>query len=502
MQTPDGGTRSRASSLWRPLRVLTFRNLLVANLVSDIGTFMQNVGAAWLMISLGAGPLMVALTQTASSLPFFVLALPAGSAGDIFDRRKLLLATQIWMVVVALAIALLTAVGRMSPWLLLVLTFALSCGATFASPTWRAILPELVGNEDLAAGAALNGIEFNFARAIGPALGGVVIAAASVAMAFFANVLSFFGVIVVISRWKATARQRTAPPEMIGRAIVAGLRYIRYSPAIRAVMVRQGATMFFASALLALLPNVAHQVSSSANSYGILLGAFGVGAIAGALMMQAARSRWSLETVVLSGVAVVGATTLATARLDTLGALAFVLVLAGAGWITFVSLISALIQTIAPGWVQARIVAVFLLVFQGTIAAGSAFWGAIAQRVGIRAALSYAGAGILLSMLLALRFKLPQSISDLTPWPHWGFPGCFPEYKSLRRKVPCLSWWSIPLRLNGKRNFLHSFISTAAFDAVTAHLAGGLITILIPVIASLRCSRFRHGQNTCANTND
>jgi predicted MFS family arabinose efflux permease len=415
---------------------------------------MQNVGAAWLMISLGAGPLLVALTQTASSLPFFVLALPAGSAGDIFDRRKLLLATQIWMVVVAIAIALLTAVGWMSPWLLLVLTFALSCGATFASPTWRAILPELVGNEDLAAGAALNGIEFNFARAIGPALGGIVIAAASVAMAFFANVLSFFGVIVVVSRWKATARQRTAPPEMVGRAIVAGLRYIRYSPAIRAVMVRQGATMFFASALLALLPNVAHQVSSSANGYGILLGAFGVGAILGALMMQAARSRWSLETVVLSGVAVVGAMMLAIARLDSLGALAFVLFIAGAAWITFVSLISALIQTIAPGWVQARVVAVFLLVFQGSIAVGSAFWGAIAQRVGIRAALAYAGAGILLSMMLALGFKFPQSVSDLTPWPHWGFPGVLSGMQIAPSEGPVLVMVEYSIGPERKEEFL------------------------------------------------
>src|ERR1700729_26123 len=147
-------------NLWRPLRVTVFRNLLAADVISDIGTFMQNVGAAWLMVSLGAGPIFIALTQTAASLPYFLLALPAGSAGDIFDRRKLVLATDSWMMGVALLLAGLTVAGFMSPWLLLVLTFALSAGDAFETPTWRAILPELVPKDDLAAASALNGIEF------------------------------------------------------------------------------------------------------------------------------------------------------------------------------------------------------------------------------------------------------------------------------------------------------------------------------------------------------
>jgi len=166
------------SSLWRPLRVSTFRNLLVADVISDIGTFMQNVGAAWLMVSLGAGPIYVALTQTAASLPYFLLALPAGSAGDIFDRRKLVLATELWMLVVAFLLAVFTIAGLMSPWLLLALTFALSAGDALETPTWRAILPELVPKEDIAAASALNGIEFNLARAVGPALAGMIITAA------------------------------------------------------------------------------------------------------------------------------------------------------------------------------------------------------------------------------------------------------------------------------------------------------------------------------------
>src|SRR6202050_5459746 len=250
-----------SSSLWRPLRVATFRNLLLADVVSDIGTFMQNVGAAWLVGSLGAGPIYVALTQTASSLPYFLLALPAGSAGDIVDRRKLILFTESWMMGVALLLAVLTIAGFMSPWLLLVLTFALSAGDAFETPTWGAILPELVPKEDLAPASALNGIEFNLARAVGPALAGIIIAAAGVATAFVANFVSFFGVILVVARWKRPVRKRTAPPETLTGATVAALRYVRHSPAILGVVVRTGLVIFFSSALFALLPTVARSVN-------------------------------------------------------------------------------------------------------------------------------------------------------------------------------------------------------------------------------------------------
>ena len=169
----DSGDASKpdSTSLWRPLQIPVFRNLLLANVVSDIGTFMQSVGAAWLMVSLHAGPSYVALIQTASALPFFLLALPAGSAGDILDRRKLILATESWMAAVALLIVILTMAGLMTPGLLLVLTFALSAGDAFETPSWRAVLPELVSKDELANASALNGIEFNLARAVGARVG-------------------------------------------------------------------------------------------------------------------------------------------------------------------------------------------------------------------------------------------------------------------------------------------------------------------------------------------
>jgi len=409
-------------NLWRPLQVKVFRNLLVADVISDAGAFMQNVGAAWLMVSLGAGPIYVALTQTAASLPYFLLALPAGSAGDIVDRRKLILFTESWMMGVALILAILTIAGVMSPWILLVLTFALSAGDAFETPAWRAILPELVPKEDLAAASALNGIEFNLARAVGPALAGSIISVAGVATAFVANFVSFFGVILVVARWKRPVRRRSAPPESFSGATVAALRYVRHSPAILTVLLRTGVVMFFSSALFALLPTVSRSVNQNATGYGLLLGCFGGGAIIGALVMQAARNRWPMESIVSTGVVILGSVILAMSGLHRLSTLAGVMLVGGAAWVIFISLINALVQNLAPDWVRARVLAIFILVYQGSYALGTASWGAVAQRSGVGTALVYAGIGTIATAAIALVAQLPNSSADLSPWNHWRMP--------------------------------------------------------------------------------
>jgi hypothetical protein len=205
------------------------------------------------MVSLHAGPMYVALTQTASALPFFVFALPAGAIGDIVDLHKLILYTKTWMVGVALVLAVLTLTGSVSQLPLLILTFALSAGDAFETPSWRAVLPELVKKEDLPAASALDGIEFNFVCAIGPGPAGLVIAAAGVGSAFLLNAVSFIGVIFVVARLKRTIPKRTTPPETVMGATVAAVRYVRYSPAIRTLLACSGLVMFFASGLLALL---------------------------------------------------------------------------------------------------------------------------------------------------------------------------------------------------------------------------------------------------------
>lgn len=420
--TLPGQNSRETPTLWRPLRLQTFRNLLIADVVSDLGTFMQSVGAAWIMVSLNAGPLYVALTQTASALPFFVFALPAGAIGDIVDRRKLILFTEIWMAGVGIVLAGVTMTHHISPLWLLLLTFALSAGDAFESPTWRAVLPELVPKEDLASATALNGIEFNFARAIGPALAGVVIAIAGVGTAFLINAASFIGVVLVIARWKRQVRKRTAPPETLGGATAAAIRYVRYSPVLRRLFVRSGIVMFFASGLLALLPSVAHSVNKSPIGYGLLLGCFGFGAVLGALLMQRARARWSAEVVVSGGVLVFGLATVAAGFFRFLTTLGVSMLIGGASWILFISLLNVLILTHTPDWVRARVLAVSMLVFQGAMAAGSAAWGIVATRTNIHVALVCAGVGTIASTVLGLFLKLPDKAVDLTPWVHWRLP--------------------------------------------------------------------------------
>lgn len=409
-------------SLWQPLRTPIFRNLIVADVVSDVGAFMQSMGAAWLMVSLSAGPMYVALTQTASALPFFVFALPAGAIGDIVDRRKLILFTETWMVGVSLVLAVLTITGHISPLSLLILTFALSAGDAFESPTWRAALPELVKKDDLPAASALNGIEFNFARAVGPGLAGLVIAAAGVGTAFLINTASFIGVIFVVARWKRPIHRRTTPPETITGGTVAGIRYVRYSPAIRILLARTGLVMFFASGLLALLPSLAHIVKSTPTAYGLLLGCFGLGAVLGALLMQSARAHWSTEAVVTGGVTLFALATLAASMLRSLLALSAVMIFAGSAWIVFLSLFNVLVLNHAPDWVRARVLAISTLIFQGAVAAGSAVWGVLAVRLGVGAGLLYAGVGTLIMTALALFLRLPDSTVDLTSWNHWRLP--------------------------------------------------------------------------------
>jgi MFS family permease len=416
----DASAPSRTAtvrSLWTPIGVPTFRHLLIADVVSDIGAFMQSVGAAWLMVSLGAGPALVALTQTASTLPFFLLALPAGAIGDIVDRRRLILLTETWMMAAAAALAIATLAGIITPWLLLALTFAISAGDAFETPSWRAVLPELVQKEDLAAASALNGIEFNIARAVGPALAGLVIAAAGVGAAFVLNVVSFVGVIVVVAQWRRPVRSHTAPSESIGGAIIAAVRYVRNAPDMLGLMLRSGVVMVFASAVFALLPTVARAVNDSAVGYGILLGCFGAGAVGGALVMQQATARWSAETVASAAVVLLGASIVATSRLHVLSALSAMMMFAGAGWIVFVSLVGATVQNLAPEWIRARLVAVFMLISQGGMAAGSALWGALASRASVETALLVAGIGTMATIALG-RARLPDTVADVSPWVH------------------------------------------------------------------------------------
>jgi MFS family permease len=459
-----------APSLWRPLRVPIFRYLLIADIVSDTGAFLQSVAAAWLMVSFGVGPMYVALTQTASSLPFFLLALPAGALGDIVDRRKLILFTESWMLGVAIALAAATIAGLMTPWLLLLLTFALSAGDAIEAPTWRAIFPDLIDREDLAPAMALSGIEFNLARAIGPGLGGFLVAAAGAGTAFALNAVSFLGAIIVIARWRHTSQRRTAPVERLGSATAAAMRYVRYSPAIRTLLLRAGCVTFFASALLALLPSVAAASNRGAAGYGVLLGLFGAGAVVGALLMQPACVRMSTEALVSAGTLVIGVAIILTGTTHNLIGLCAVMLVGGAAWILFISILTSQTQLLTPDWVRARVLAVFMLVFQGSMAAGSAVWGVMAQRSGIRLALITAGVGTLAASLLALYARLSDAVGDPTIWNHWRMPAIAPALEPDADEGPVLVTMEYLVQPGRSREFvdaIHDFERVRRRDGAT-----------------------------------
>jgi MFS family permease len=414
-------------SPWRPLRNPTFRNLLASNLVSDIGAFMQSVGAAWLMTSLTSNPFYIALIQTATALPFFLLALPAGSIGDIFDRRKLILGTETWMLGIAAVLTLVTIAGAMTPWLLLLLTLALSIGDAVESPTWRAIFPELVDKEELPAALALNGIEFNLARALGPGIGGFVVAAVGVSAAFAFNAFSFLGVIAVIGRWKRPARKSTLPPESFRGATAAAVRYVRYSPDIRTLLIRSAVPIFFTSSFWALLPTAARELSRSPIAYGFLLGFFGLGAVLGAVVLQRTRSRFSTETLLSLATATFAAIILSVALLRTPVVLCGLMLLGGASWTALMSLFNIMVQELAPDWVRARVLAVYLFVFQGSVTLGSTLWGYVALHTNVHITLAAAGVGTAACLLLQFSFRLPNTKVDLSAWNHWEKPTMIEE---------------------------------------------------------------------------
>jgi MFS family permease len=406
-EMPPAPRRSVLGPLHEPL----FRTLWIAAVVSYTGTWMQNVGAAWLMTSLTMSPLMVGLVQAAGSIAVFLVVLPAGAIADMVDRRKLLLFTQSWMVLAAVALAVLTLAGRITPTLLLLLTLLMGFGAVLNDPAWQAITPEIVSHQNFAAGIALNSAGFNVARAIGPALGGLVIAAAGSGIAFLLNALSFFGVIYFLYRWRRQPGRTSFRAAHMMRAMVDGVRHMRGSQSVKAVLVRSAVFSISASALPALLPLLAHPFGSQ--GYGLLLGFFGLGAFAGAASMPFFRRRLSTDALVSIATAVFAFTTFVAARWQSFSVLSVTMLVAGVAWIQILASLNISAQTMCPGHMRARAISMYLLVLQGGLAAGAALWGEIAERAGMSRSLSYAAIGLLIGMLAAAWFKLHPA--DLQP---------------------------------------------------------------------------------------
>jgi len=406
-----------------PLRNPLFRALWTAALVSNVGGWMQSVAAAWQMTSLTSSPILIALVQTAATLPVFLVALPAGALADIVDRRRLLIVMQVWMIGVAGLLGVMTLAGAVTPWLLLGMTFALGLGAAMNAPAWQAIIPEAVSREQLPAAVALNSAGFNVARAVGPALGGIVISAAGVAAGFLLNAVSFFGVLIVIQKWKPPPRVSIAPAERLVGAMRVGLQYARHDTALLAVMVRAGASLVSATAIWALLPLLARErLGMGATGYGVLLGCLGSGAVLGAALLPRLLRFGGPDAVVNGSTlafALVTAAMAVTLHRITAGA---VLLVGGVAWIGLLSTFNTAAQLSTPGWVKARALALYLLVSQGALAIGSAVWGAIAAEAGTPSALLLASIVLAGTVLLTNRFPLPRQKADLLPSRHWPAP--------------------------------------------------------------------------------
>ena len=402
-------------SAWDPLREPLFRSLWFAAVISYTGTWMQNVGAGWLMTQLTMDPFKVGLVQAATTLPVFLVILPAGALADMVDRRRFLLITQAWMVVAAGLLGIFTLLGSITPWILLLFTFVLGLGAVMNDPAWQAITPEVVCRENHAPAVALNSVGFNVARAVGPALGGLVIAATSSGVAFLMNAASFFGVIFFLYRWRRPHFENTGSGRVF-ESMRAGFHYVRSAPIVHCVLVRTAAFSLAASALLALLPLIARSSCEyGATGYGLLLGSFGLGALAGAMLLPRMRTLFSVDGVVTAAIFLFALMTFAAGRVHIFHWLALVLFLSGAAWIAILACLNVAAQTMSPPWMRARALSMYLLVLQGGMAIGSAAWGALEKKIGIPNTMLCTAITLILGLLTVRRYRLTVKELELAP---------------------------------------------------------------------------------------
>ncbi|MET3518716.1 MFS transporter [Mesorhizobium abyssinicae] len=404
-----------------------FRAVWSASLVSNFGGLIQGVGAAWMMTTIATSSYQVALVQASTTLPIMLFALVAGAIADSFNRRKVMLVAQTFMLVVSALLTLFTWFGLITPWTLLAFTFLIDSGTALNSPSWQASVGDMVPRSKVPAAVALNSMGFNLTRSVGPAIGGVIVAAAGAAAAFAANALSYIGLIIVLFRWKPEIPAQTLPRETLGAAMGAGLRYVAMSPNIGKVLVRGSAFGFSAGAVLALLPLVARDVvKGDALTYGIMLGAFGIGAVGGALISVRLRQLLSSETMVRMAFGGFAVCALNAAVSLHAWQTAFGLLIGGACWVRALSHFNVTVQMSTPRWVVGRVLSVYQTATFGGIALGSWVWGVVADSHGAETALIAASITMLAGGAIGLVLPLPQhAVLNLDPLnrfkePHLG----------------------------------------------------------------------------------
>jgi MFS family permease len=415
--TPQAGA-------WAPLSYPVYRRLWLAQVVSNLGTWMQTVGAQWVIVSASGSAALVSLVQTASTLPVVLLAAPAGVLADVLDRRRVLVSVQSSMVVVAAVLAALTLTGHVHPATMLGFTFLLGCGAAFVAPAWQAIQPELVPRVQLPQAAALGSVNMNLARAIGPAVGGLLVAAAGAGWVFALNAVSFGVVAAAVASWHRQSHTDPIGREPMVAALRSGARYVRHAPAMRRILARCLLFVPAASALWALLPVVATRVLGlGSGGYGVLLGALGIGAIGGAVVLPRVRTRLPLEPIFAVSFCGYAAALVVVALSSMLAVSIAALAVAGASWMSVLSTLNANAQIVLPAWVRARALSYYLVVFMGGQALGGVAWGLVATAYGVRSAL-FVAAGLLVASAVVARWAVLIDATRLDPTSsaHWPEP--------------------------------------------------------------------------------
>ena len=409
---PAAAELRETGSVRHPMAEPAYRAMWSAYVLANIGVWIQTVGAAWLMTTLTRDALPVALVQTATTLPTLVIGLPAGSLGDRVDRRHLVLVTQGWMVASVVLLAVLTLLGVMTPWLLLVFTFALGAGSAMNSPTWAALLPDIVSRPQVPTAISMNSAGFNIARAIGPAIGGFVVAAYGAAASFLVVGAAFLATLGFVLRWRPRLRrvEQDHAREPFARAILTGLQFAWRERPQRIVLARSIIWMLCASVLWGLLPLVASRdLALNAGGYGFLVTCVGVGAVIGSFALPRMRRRWSTNRLLIAYVVIFAAMLLTLAWVRVLPVIWVMLALGGAAWTSSNQNFQIAVQMHAPGWVRARAIATYILTFQGGQAIGSALWGGVAERAGDPAALTIAAAGLAAGLVAAVRWPVEDT---------------------------------------------------------------------------------------------
>jgi MFS family permease len=416
-----------------PLSIPLFRDRWIASTVSGVGTWMQDTAATWLMTALTGSPLLIALMQTAASMPVLLLGLFAGATADIFERRRLLIFWQTWQMAAVGLMAILALFGVIGPVALLGLTFLMNIGSAMNSPAWQAIVPELVPRDQLPNAVSLAAASNNLARAVGPALGGLMVAffvkaSTGAGWVFALNAGSFAAVIWVLYVWKRKPLFKSAlPAERIMGSVGTGLRYLRYAPALQAVFLRAFLFTFSVAAVWSLLSVVArrefeHGHISGALGYGILNGSMGLGAVVAAVLLAQVRARFSADRILAAASLQYIATMLVLAYVHYVWLDILFLIAGGFAWTCTMSTLNVSVQLSSPGWVQARALGMYQMVFQGGLALGSIAWGAVAERSNVTVALASSACMMALCLPLTLRLHvLRGTLPDLTPY-QWKRP--------------------------------------------------------------------------------